>query len=75
MTNNIYGSFFSRLIGKSVDSQANLEEVNKEVESIKDEKLHIRAYKSSAVPTRGNIFKYRKRDDKLDEKIDSYLSI
>lgn len=75
MTNKTYGSFFNRLIGKSIDLQANLETVNREVESKKDKKLHIQAYKSGVVPTRGNVFKYRKRDNELDKKIDSYLSI
>ncbi len=75
MTKNNYGSFFNSLIGKTVDSLADLEAVNKEVESKKDKKLHIQAYKSRAVPTRGNIYKYRKKDDDIDKKIDSFLSI
>lgn len=74
MANNIYGSFFNKLIGKSVDQYESLEEINSEVEFRKNKKLHIQAYKSSVVPSRGNIFKYFQRDDELDKKIDSYLS-
>jgi len=74
MTNKNYGSFFNKLVGKSVDKTASLEAINSEVERKQAKKLHVKACKSSVVSKRGNIFRYTQRYKNINEKIDSYLS-
>ncbi len=74
MTKNRYGRFFYKLTGKDIDKCTGLEVIDREVEKKRNEKLHVKAYHSSAVHSRGNIFHYTPQDAWLDKKIDRYLS-
>lgn len=73
MAKNIFGSFFQKLIGSSVDQFATVESINTAIEKKQDKKIHADTYKSTVVHSRGNVFKYS-RFDNLDKEIDTYLA-
>ena len=73
MTKKIFGGFFQKLTGKSVEEFTTLESVNGAIEEKRNKKTHASTYKSSVVHGRGNVFKYSRHDD-LDKRIDNYLT-
>ena len=73
MAKKIFGGFFQKLIGKSVEEYATLESLNGAIEEMRNKKTHAGTYKSTVVHSRGNVFKYSRYDD-LDKRIDNYLA-
>ena len=69
----MYGNFFRRLMRLDVQQCDDVESIISVVERNFNTKLHVKSYSSSAVPTRGNIFPYTRKDNELDSKIDRYL--
>ena len=68
-----YGGYFQKLTGKEVTDFSSMEEINAEVQAAKHKRVEMDEYKSSVVPSRGNVFEYTSYDN-LNEEIDACLS-